>query len=152
MTRFVFTKGSGKTDRLEVHRTNAPVEVITCPKQGIIPHDMVHFAVEHTLTTEGFLTRIAKGELADFRMTPSALSDSVERLVEVVQGDAWSGGNSTPADLIGLYQLTCGARSCAPLPLTGEDLDRIRRKVAELTADWSHLPVGGSLSLSLEGH
>lgn len=49
----VFTKGVGKFDRLEVVRPGMQPEVIECPKQGIIPHDMVHFAVEHTLLARG---------------------------------------------------------------------------------------------------
>ncbi len=41
-----FTKGSGKFDRLDIVAADGPRAPIDCPKQGIIPHDMVHFAVE----------------------------------------------------------------------------------------------------------
>jgi hypothetical protein len=44
----VFTKGSGKFDLMEVFRTGVPPERVDCPKQRIIPHDMVHYALEHT--------------------------------------------------------------------------------------------------------
>lgn len=47
--QLIFTKGSGKHDKMEVIRDGTPVESIECPKQGIIPHDMVHYAVESTL-------------------------------------------------------------------------------------------------------
>ena len=45
----IFMKGAGKTDPMQVFRPGLPVETVACPKQGIIPHDMVHYAVEHTL-------------------------------------------------------------------------------------------------------
>jgi len=38
--QFVFSKGSGKHDRMEVVRTNDSLERIDCPKQRLIPHDM----------------------------------------------------------------------------------------------------------------
>ena len=40
----IFTKGAQKADRLEVRRPGRAAELIECPKQGIIPHDMVHYA------------------------------------------------------------------------------------------------------------
>ena len=90
----IFTKGSGKVDLMEIMHPGKPPERVECPKQGIIPHDMVHYAVEHTLNVQGFLSRVKEGEAAGFGMKPEALSDSVERLVEVIQGDEWSGGDS----------------------------------------------------------
>ncbi|PPU04588.1 hypothetical protein XacyCFBP1159_22365 [Xanthomonas arboricola pv. corylina] len=35
-------------------------ESIDCPKQGIIPHDMVHYAVESTLHKRGFICRVIR--------------------------------------------------------------------------------------------
>jgi hypothetical protein len=81
----IFTKGSGKFDLMEVIRPGKPRERVDCPKQRIIPHDMVHYAVEHTLEVQCFLGRVNDGEAAAFGMKPEALSDSGERLVEVLQ-------------------------------------------------------------------
>lgn len=92
--QLVFTKGSGKYDRMEVVRGDGSAERADCPKQRIIPHDMVHYVVENVLARRGFMTRVRDGERADMRMRGEAESDGVERLVEVVQGDAWSGGTS----------------------------------------------------------
>lgn len=94
----MFTKGPGKYDFMDVVRDGAPAERVDCPKQRIIPHDMVHYAVEHTLQTRGFLGRVKEGEAAGFRMQPEATSDGIERLVEVIQGDAWSGGRHRPGN------------------------------------------------------
>ncbi len=145
--QLVFTKGSGKFDHLEVIRPGSRSERVACPKQGIIPHDMVHYAVEDTLHRRGFLGRICDGEAASLRMQGEAESDGVERLVEVFQADAWSGGESAPEDLLALYGVTCDARRCAPLAVSGEDIEAVRNRILELTSRWQATPVGGSLAL-----
>jgi len=147
--QLIFTKGSGKFDRMEVVRGDGAIEAIDCPKQRIIPHDMVHYAVESTLERRGFLARVREGARADFRMTPEAESDGVERLVEVIQGDAWSGGGSAAADMLDLYRVTCTERACPMLPVTAVDIDAIRARVGELSAQWDALPTGQSLALSM---
>jgi hypothetical protein len=59
--RLTFTKGRGKFDRLDIVTAGGPLAPIECPKQGIIPHDMVHFIVEAEVATRGFLGGIAAG-------------------------------------------------------------------------------------------
>lgn len=41
-----FHKRAGKYDDLLIERADGTTEAIQCPKQGMIPHDMVHYAVE----------------------------------------------------------------------------------------------------------
>jgi hypothetical protein len=147
--KLVFTKGAGKFDRLEAVRPGQPPETIDCPKQRIIPHDMVHYAVEHTLGARGFLKRVAEGEAASFRMQGEDHSDAVERLVEVFQGDEWSGGGSAPSEMIELYRVTCSARGCPMLPVDDAAILAVRAAIARLSEQWQALPVGGSLELSL---
>ena len=143
-----FTKGRGKYDFMRVVRGDV-VETIDCPKQRIIPHDMVHYAVECTLQKRGFLTRVGGGEAANFQMVPEAESDGVERLVEVFQGDAWSGGNAPPGEMLDLYRVTCTARECPALPVTAADIVSIRDKIGELDAQWQALAIGESMRLRL---
>ena len=147
--QLVFTKGSGKFDRMEVVRASGSVERIDCPKQRIIPHDMVHYVVENVLARRGFMTRVRDGERADMRMLGEAESDGVERLMEVIQGDAWSGGGSRAEEMLALYRVTCDARDCPMLDVTAADLNAIRTRMAELTLQWEALPVGESLALSM---
>jgi hypothetical protein len=147
--RLIFTKGAGKCDRLRMIRPDGGVEEIDCPKQRIIPHDMMHFAVEAALHARGFLTRVKDGEGADLRMAPSGESDAVERLVEALQGDAWSGGDAPAAEVLSLYAVTCEARGCAPLAVSPADIDAIRARMADLQSRWEAVPVGGTLELSL---
>lgn len=145
--KLVFTKGTGKFDRMEVVRAGQPSELVDCPKQGIIPHDMVHYAVEYTLDARGFLTRVMDGEAAAFQMQAEEQSDAVERLVEVFQGDGWSGGASPPSDLIAMYRVTCQARSCPMLDVDEAAIAQVRAVIADLTARWTAVPAGGVLEL-----
>jgi hypothetical protein len=147
--KVVFTKGPGKFDSMDVFRPDGTSETVQCPKQGIIPHDMVHYAVEHTLTARGFLRRVGGGESASFRMKPEAESDSVERLVEALQGDAWSGGGSSEQDILDMYQVTCSARGCPALPLSHQDVAAARSAIRMLSSQWDAIPVQGTLELRL---
>lgn len=147
--RVVFTKGHGKHDTMDIFRADGSSERVQCPKQGIIPHDMVHYAVEQTLQARGFLHRVKEGESASFRMTPQAESDSVERLVEALQGDAWSGGDSTEVDVLEIYQVTCSARECPALALGPEDIAAVRGAIRDLSEKWTSVPVLGSIELLL---
>ncbi len=146
MTTFTFTKGPGKVDWLDVVRADGTTERIDCPKQRIIPHDMVHYVVESEIGARGFISRVCEGEAASFAMIGDAESDGVERLVEMVQAEAWSGG-SDDAAFIDLYRVTCDARDCAPLPVDAALVCAIRARVAACQAAWDALPVGGALTL-----
>ena len=147
--KLIFTKGAGKYDVMDVQRGDGSCEQVACPKQGIIPHDMVHYAVEHTLQARGFLARVGQGESANFRMTAQAESDAVERLVEVFQGDAWSGGGSSAADLLAMYQVTCRARECPQLPLGAAEVEAVRSVIRALGERWQAVAVGEALELPL---
>lgn len=147
--KLIFTKGAGKFDRLEIIRPDRASERIDCPKQGIIPHDMVHYAVEHTLDVRGFLRRIGSGEAASFRMQAEDQSDAVERLVEVFQGDQWSGGSSPPAEMIALYRVTCEARLCTMLRIDDDAILAIRAEIRRLSDHWRSLAVGQALTLTM---
>ena len=148
--RLTFTKGSGKFDRLDIATAAGPLPPMQCPKQRIIPHDMVHFAVESEVATLGFLGGIAAGGETGF----SAGADdphhrAVERLVETVQAEAWSGGPVADDEFTALYRVTCDARGDVPLALDGPVIAAIRGRIADLTARWAAVPVGGTLELSL---
>jgi hypothetical protein len=145
--RLIFTKRAGKIDELAVERANAPVERIPCPKQGMIPHDMVHYAVEKTLIERGFLTRLAAGEAAGFAMGQEPGAEAIERLVETMQAETWSGPVPV-AELIATYEHACAARGHAAIPVPEAAIDAVRREMAGLAAKWDAVPVNGSLVLT----
>jgi hypothetical protein len=81
-------------------------------------------------------------------MQPEAVSESLERLVEAMQADSWS-GRPDPAEVIDLYLTTCAARGDAPIPVAADDIVAIRGAIDDLAARWAQVPVGGRLVLSV---
>ncbi|GAB2196141.1 hypothetical protein [Sessilibacter sp. MAH4] len=148
--KLIFTKGADKYDQLVIHRDDTSPQIIDCPKQGIIPHDMVHYAVENTLNKRGFVVQAIENELPDSLTEYDDESNGVERLVEVFQADGWSGWSSEPATLLDLYQVTCNARRCEPLNLQEHDIEAVRQNILQLTQLWQPIAVGESLELTME--
>ena len=148
--RILFTRLPGKMDRLTITRADGSTATVDCPKQGMIPHDMVHYAVEKHVTSQGFLSRVAAGAGLGFADGAAESAEPVERLVEAMQADTWSnGGNSNVDELIALYRLSCEARGHAVLPVDAGDIAAIRAEMADLAARWAAVPLNGSLELRL---
>jgi hypothetical protein len=144
--RLTFTKRGGKYDDLVIERSGRAAETIQCPKQGIIPHDMVHYAVESVLAHRGFLGLVAGGEAAVFETQGGDSEEAIERLVETFQAEMW--GGRVPADeLLATYQITCEARGHPAAPVSAGDVEGVRAKLDELTREWSAVPVNGSMTL-----
>ncbi len=147
MPEIMFEKRVGKYDAMLVMKDGA-WEATDCPKQAPIPHDMFHYAVETVLARRGFIHRRASGEGAGFRMETSTESEGVERLVETMQADSWS-GRPDASEVIDLFHTTCEARGDKPFPLTSEDIQAIREAIDELSARWVAVPIGGRMVLEL---
>ena len=145
--RLTFTKGAGKYDALLVECEGRAGERIECPKQGIIPHDMVHYAVE-SVVGHGFLGMVADGAPAAFTTSGGAEEEAVERLVECFQAEMW-GGRVPAAELLAAYQHACAARGHAAMPEIEAEVGAIRARLDELGEQWAAVPVHGSLSLEL---
>ena len=144
--RLTFTKRDGKYDDLTVERPDGAAETIRCPKQGIIPHDMVHYAVESTLAHRGFLGLVAGGDALAFTTAGGETEESIERLVESFQAEMW-GGRVPAEDLLASYAIGCDARGHAAAPVTVEDVDKVRASLDELTEQWTAVPVNGSMTV-----
>ena len=146
--KLIFTKRDGKYDDLAIERDGRPTETIQCPKQGIIPHDMVHYAIESTLAHRGFLTMVAEGEAASFTTTGGDAEEAVERLVENFQAEMW--GGRVPADeLLASYELACDARGHPAAPVSVADVKAIRARLDDLSEKWAAVPLQGSLTVEL---
>jgi hypothetical protein len=147
--RLIFTKRGGKHDELVIERDDRDPETLSCPKQGIIPHDMVHYAVESSLSHRGFLGLVADGQAAAFATAGGDSEEAIERLVEVFQAEMW-GGRVAATDLLATYEQACGDRGHAAVPISPADVDAIRIRLDQLTADWSAVPLNESLTLDME--
>ena len=146
--RLTFTKLSGKYDDLAIERNGRSPEKLACPKQGIIPHDMVHFAVESTLSHGGFLGLVADGQAAAFTTVGGDSEEAIERLVEVFQAEMW-GGRVPASELLATYEHACAARGHAAMPVSTADVEAIRERLDQLTEQWSQVPVNASLTLEM---
>lgn len=148
--KLTFTKRAGKFDRLDIDADFGPLEPIDCPKQGIIPHDMVHFAVESEITARGFLQLAANIGDSGVRVgIEDGHARTVERLVETFQAEAWDAQPASDDDFIALYRVTCAARDDIAIDLDSATLAAIRARIDELTAQWRAVPVGGTMVLTL---
>jgi hypothetical protein len=144
--RLTFTKRGGKHDDLLVERDGHAAETVTCPKQGIIPHDMVHYAVESTLAHRGFLSLVADGQCANFAAVGGEGEEAVERLVEASPAQR-CGGRGPAAALLATDGHACEARGHAVAPVSSPEVDAIRARLDELAEQWAQLPVNGSIEL-----
>jgi hypothetical protein len=148
MSEVIFEKRPGKHDALLVLKDGAWVET-ACPRQRPIPHDMFHHAVERVMGARGFLARRAAGEGEGLRMAPEAVSEAIERLVETMQADTWS-GRPDPVEVIDLFHTACAARGDQPIPVTPQDILEMRAAIDALAERWAQTPVGGRLVLSID--
>ena len=146
--RLVFTKRDGKYDDLTVEREGRQAAKIHCPKQGIIPHDMVHFGVESVLSQRGFLSLLEAAETPGYQVRGGAEEEAIERLVECFQAEMW--GERVPtAELLESYALACEARSHAAVSVSATEVVAIRACLDELTERWRQIPLNQSLALEL---
>ena len=145
--QIIFEKRDGKYDAMFVQR-DGKLEEIACPKQRPIPHDMFHYAVEHVMNVRGFFSRAASGEGVGFRMAPEAVSEAVERLVETMQADSWS-GRPAPAEVIDLFRTTCAARGDQPIEIDEDAIVAIRAEIDRLADAWAAVPVRGRMTLQI---
>ncbi|WP_242182331.1 hypothetical protein [Sphingomonas sp. CARO-RG-8B-R24-01] len=145
-----FTKGTGKYDHLHIERSGLPLEMIQCPKQGIIPHDMIHYAVESVVPHRGFLSLLREGQPASFLTQGDAVADAIERLVETFQAEMWSGRVSA-SDAIAMYEHGCAASGHAVAPVSKQEIEAIRVRIDALSAAWSNVPEKGTLIVGFDG-
>jgi predicted nucleic acid-binding protein len=82
--KLTFTKGSGKYDRLDIVAGDGARPPIDCPKQGIIPHDMVHWAVEAEVAAAGFLRLVTHPRVF---VEPTPLAAAHDFLAALLSGD-----------------------------------------------------------------
>ena len=121
-------------------------------------HDLTHYAVETTLGIDtGFYALVAAGwDLSDFgtpwpRGRIPAEANLAERIVGFLDRERASGERRTVADLNKDLADSCGENSLpAPREITEEDLSNIRRKRAEVFAQWDAVAPGAALELPFD--
>jgi hypothetical protein len=139
-----FTKGAGKYDALRIAREGLADETIPCPRQGIIPHDMIHYAVESVVPHRGFLSLLKDGQAVGFAMEADGAAQAVERLVEAFQAEMW-GGRVPAEELLAVYVHACGDEAAPDVSVA--EVEAIRAAIDALGEEWARVPVGGGMTV-----
>jgi hypothetical protein len=149
-----------KYDQLRCVRRDGSEASCPMPRQGILPHDLVHYVVESALGwRHGFLGQVADGRdigfLAKYLHDPGnreAADQAIqaEALVESLQAQLWSGAFDGEMFMEGLRG-ACAVRGRAVPDLSGIDLEQaLYRRAVELGARWQQVPFHDSLELEME--
>jgi hypothetical protein len=155
LVRFSKNFPPAEADALTCVRPDGSATTASLRRQGILPHEAIHFVVEDTLGWhDAFFGHIARGESLEkvaarlhgrsaqwSKMTQALQS---EALVECLEADQW-GGASDPAAFAEKLVNACRRRGIPPPDITAEELDRVRVALREFGAAWRPLAPGASL-------
>jgi hypothetical protein len=146
-----------KLDRLRYLRKDGSSTETAMPRQGILPHDLVHYVVETRLGLKhGFTGLVAQGADATFAMESmhdpasedvAAEAIQVEGIVEALQTQLWSGQFSDD-DFIEGVRTACLMREQPAFAFAGPDVGQILFDAAlALDAQWQLVPFHGALTV-----
>jgi hypothetical protein len=148
-----------KYDTLHCVRRDGTVTTTSLPRQGVLPHDLIHYVVESALRYDhGFLGMVANG--ADFAYSMELahnpanrrLADQAihaEAIVESLQAQLWSGAFDDQQFRDGL-EGACAMRGLAIPKLDGVDVrGDLFDRVVELGGRWAQVAPHGTLELEM---
>jgi hypothetical protein len=156
--RIQFTKQSGKYDRMTCLRIDGTTTSCPMPKQGILPHDFVHYVVEDTLDLrQGFWGIIAIGvgfpnteppwDAAEFNLPDLTQALQAESLVECFQAEMWN-GFQVSENFAEILQVTCHTRNVpAPENISPEQLAQVRLRLQYFSQQWQKLALRETLEV-----
>ena len=147
-----------KLDRLRFVRADGSETQTVKPRQGTLPHDLVHFIVESALPLKhGFLSLVAMGSSADFVMqvvhdpanqTIATEAVQAEAIVEALQTQLWAGSFDLGAFMDGATSASA-ARGRTAFDFTGIDPQTTLYDCAlGLLERWVQVPYHQCLELS----
>jgi hypothetical protein len=141
---------AGKYDRLRVVRDDGSETACDMPRQGVLPHDLVHAVVESRLQLrDGFLGLVGKG--ADIAFAEKNFRDYIdpiryfevaqaESVVEGLQTQLWAGDFDVDAFLAGVSG-ACAMRKVAVPTLSESDGQLMFVQALQLNAQWQQVSV-----------
>jgi len=153
-----FKKMTGKNDELEFWVDGAELVRVQNPKQRIVPHDMVHYAIETSFPFEGFIRLVFAGHEPGKTMealngfSPKLASEYhetswiTESLVEAMQAALWSQVYGYK-DFEYAYQQACKARKIKPVKVQRKDFDSCLALIGRLGEEWTRLAAGEVMEL-----
>ena len=150
---------SDKYDLLRCVRRDGTATATTMPRQGVLPHDLIHYVVETAMRYDhGFLGLVAKGAELKYSMEQThdmrnrliaEQAIHAEAIVESLQAQLWSGEFNAQQFHHGL-EGACGMRERSVPNFGGLDLHQeLYQRVVELGVRWQEVPYYGSLELEM---
>lgn len=150
-------ESGGKVDRLRVLRDDGSETGCEMPRQGVLPHDLVHAVVESRLRlTEGFLGLVAKG--ADIAFAEKNFRDYIdperhfevaqsESVVEGLQTQLWQGVFDFGAFIAGV-EGACAMRGVAVPAISEADGRAMFDTALRLNEQWRQVPAKAEFTLT----
>ena len=147
----------GKYDRLCVVRDDGSETGCEMPRQGVLPHDLVHAVVEsHLHLKEGFLGLVAKG--ADIAFAEKNFRDYIdpvrhfevaqaESVVEGLQTQLWQGVFDFSMFIAGV-EGACAMRGVAVPRISEADGQAMFDTALRLNEQWRLVPVKAEFTLA----
>jgi hypothetical protein len=152
-----FTKGpaASQSDLLTCIRPDGSKTTREMPRQGILPHEAVHFVVESVLAWhDALFGMLARGGSLDavtvkhrgreLEWQKATQARQAESLVECLEAEQWGGPND-PATFAEKLVLACRRRGVAPPDVTPEEVEQVRGKLRAFGAAWRPIAPGESL-------
>src|ERR1700761_4987528 len=147
---------SDRSDRLRFLREDGSACEIDMPRQGILPHDLLHYVVEQGLHLKGgFLSLVAQGAEARFAMeithSPERKASEesavqAEALVEALQTQLWSGAFDPEAFNYGV-ETASQVRGIGALRLSAAEGQRLFDSARTLHQQWAATKPQSNLEL-----
>ena len=148
-----FKKGKYPEDKPTVVIESSPhCCVFKAWHQGIIPHEMVHYAVEAIFPLRGFIRLVAEG------FSPEGLTDMslvgreaiyAEGLTNAYQYELWGLLHATNENFINQLKDYCERGQLPVMEVSVEEIERGRELLKELTQQWHELDHGEELKFEL---
>jgi len=145
-----------KVDELLFVRKNGTSTRCQLPRQGTLPHDLIHYVVESNLPLEnGFLGLVASGSDAEFvlkivhdRVNPNVRAEAVqvESIVEALQTQLWAGAFDE-ASFLEAAALAAASRGKPPFDFEGFSSRELYEQCLRLLNQWSMVPHFGKMEL-----
>lgn len=146
-----------RSDRLRFVRADGSEAHCPMPRQGTLPHDLVHYVVESALPLKhGFLSLVAAGADPGFVMQAlhdqaggdiAAESVQAEAVVEALQTQLWA-GSFDPASFLQGARLAASSRGQPAFDFHDIDPEILYRRAQDLLEQWSEVSFYASMELA----
>lgn len=150
MRTLIFQKNSSKTDGVEFIADGKTIALLDNPKQGILPHDLIHALVETQLDLRGFISLVFEGQNPAFAMQADGEAWLAEAMVEAIQGMLWS-GRLDLEQFNEWVRSICEQRQVATVVTSPEQFSALSARLKETTERWLVLAPGQSLEIIIPG-